>query len=116
MQFQQADLKDAHDRWVKANARSNTRKQKEIEEIQRERSAAQRRELADLSDINDLYKSKGRGSHLLTFDFEPTTAEPEEYISKVGTQKRRWVWKHKYTNGTVTRFATQSGKGMYIVC
>jgi len=57
-----------------------------------------------------LFSECGRGPHLLTIEFEPTTMDPVEYkSSKTGEKTRHWAWIHKTTGKVVKHFLTQSG-------
>jgi hypothetical protein len=102
---------DAHELWVKANSRFNTKKQLEREHAKKEQYNDTTGNEADLSDINELFAEKGRGPHMLELDFEPVTQEATNFVSvRTGNETICWKWKHKYTGKEVSRYPTTSGK------
>ena len=105
-------VKDTHDLWFEANARSNNRKQLERERLERAQEADEGEGAdADLTDINNLFAEKHQGPHMLEMEFEPVTEAPVEFLSKhTGKQTRRWIWKHKRTDVQIKRYPTSSGK------
>jgi hypothetical protein len=112
MNFELDQVKDAHERWVQANSRSNGRKQLERARIQKEQEEVNVDKEVDVSDIDKLFTEKGKGPHLLELEFEPVTEQPVDYLSSVtGEMTRHWKWKHKLTGGEVKRYTTNSGKG-----
>ncbi len=107
-------VKDAHELWVEANARSNTRKQREQERAAAlEVDSSDDEKEVDLSDIDKLFKEKGQGPHLLEMEFVPVTESPVEYTSaKTGLQTRAWIWRHKSVEKVeARRYPTKSEKG-----
>jgi hypothetical protein len=64
----------AHELWVHANSRSNTRKQAERERVSLEQQVEAVLTEPDYSNINALFVKMGRGPHLLEMEFEPTSA------------------------------------------
>jgi hypothetical protein len=105
-------IQDAHELWVQANARSNSKKTLSRERLtkeQQERTPGN--DEVDLTDINDLFAEKGRGPHLLEMDFEPMTTDALSFMSvRTNKETKVWKWKHKYTGRIVSRYPTSSGK------
>jgi hypothetical protein len=102
---------DAHEHWVKANSRFNTKKQLERELAEKEQYNDTKGNTADFSDINELFAEKGRGPHMLELDFQPVTQEATNFVSvRTGNETICWKWKHKYTGKEVNRYPTSSGK------
>lgn len=64
----------------------------------------------DFSDIDALFESKGRGTHLLEHEFEPFTKDPEQYTNENGEIKMKWKWVHKLTLKQFYRHQSNSGK------
>ena len=111
MEFPVGALKSAHSVWLKHMAKVNSRRyiERETLRIQQQPDSVDSAPI-DLSDIDAIFKEKGRGPHLLEIEFEPMTKEPETYKKKGGTMSKRWEWKHKVEGKEILRFPNQSGK------
>jgi hypothetical protein len=111
MSFPIAGLKDSHELWQKHMGKVNARKYKEREALKRTQEPKSFESVeVDVSDIDELFRTHGKGPHLLELDFEPTTGEPVSYVNPGGIQGRKWIWKHKYTGVDVTRYCNLSGR------
>ena len=112
-------VKAAHERWVAANARANTKRLKIKRDLKQRQEpiVLDEQEDADLTDINDLFAEKKNGPHMAENEFEPVSNEISEYESD-RTRKitRHWKWKHKLTKHVVKRFPTPSGTGWDTGC
>jgi hypothetical protein len=111
MTFPIAGLKDAHELWQKHMGKVNARKYEEREDLKRTQEPKSFESVeVDVADIDELFRSHGKGPHLLELDFERTTEHPIPYINDDGIRKQKWIWKHKITGRDVTRYCNQSGR------
>ena len=113
MSYPRESLDGSHEQWQRAQAKVNARLYKERETLKAAQAAASAVEESkfDVSDIEEYYAERGRGTHLLEYEFDADTPEPCTYISeKSGLSKTYWCWTHKLTRVSVKRFATASGK------
>jgi hypothetical protein len=108
-----SSLKDAHERWNKAMGKCNAHLYAEREALKAAQVAAfpEQQRIFHFEDIEECFSKKGKGTHLLEFEFIPDTVLPVSYISKLtGMPKNYWCWTHKLTKTSVKRYATASGK------
>jgi hypothetical protein len=107
------DIEIGHEIWCDYNTRVNARLAAVRQELVEQSQQAEVIEVdADFTDINKLFEDKGRGKHMLEFEFLPTTTEGvTEASPRLGKPIRVWAWKHKLTEAEIRRYPTYSGKG-----
>jgi hypothetical protein len=121
MAFPLEDLDDAHELWQKATGRCNSRAHEALEAIRKTQKAdVVEGARAELDDIDELFRKKGRGPHMLELEFDRVTELPVDYPQKgpggrsTGVILQKWEWLHRLTpikkNNPVTRYVNKSGK------
>jgi hypothetical protein len=98
-------LAQAHELWVRANARSNNRKAAEKLQVSIQQAPQEDEDFeVDVTDIDKLFADEGRGPHMLELDFVAVGDEPGR-----NDDTKDWPWRHKYTNKVIKRYRSQSG-------
>ena len=103
MSFPLDDLDDAHELWQKANGRCNSRAFLALEAIRKTQNVdVVEGARAKLDDIDELFRKKGRGPHMLEMEFDKVTAFPTDYMQRsgnmnTGTTLQKWEWLHRLT-------------------
>lgn len=111
MQYKTNELDKVHERWQEANGMVNAAiYTKKMELLKSQVTDVDAIEEFDFSDIDALFESEGRGTHLLEHEFEPFTKDPEQYTNENGEIKMKWKWVHKLTLKQFYRHQSNSGK------
>jgi hypothetical protein len=114
MSYPLSDIQPHHLIWKRAQVHCNAVFRNQKINITAIRTAKQNslKNTWDFKDIDDFFKTHGKGPKLLEFEFEPVTTSPTTYDKKNGGQGEKWIWRHRTvpsSNG-VSRFASTSGK------
>jgi hypothetical protein len=103
MSFPLDNLDDAHELWQKANGRCNSRAFLALEAIRKTQNAdVVEGARAELDDIDELFRKKGRGPHMLEMEFDKVTEFPTDYMQRCGNTNtgktlQKWEWLHRLT-------------------
>ena len=105
------NLKAAHELWFKHQCRCNAHTFFVAEQAALAKKAASLKKANaegdgpfDMADIDNFYKEKGKGPHLVEMDWKPVTKKPIRYRNEDGDLKLKWNWQHKLTGKVITRY------------
>jgi hypothetical protein len=112
MQYKTSDIDASHEKWQQANSKVNAALYFQKQALIKSTECIDliEPEIIDMKDIDELFSVEGRGPHLLEFEFDPVTEEPELYVNSHGEEKQKWLWKHRITGKTFYRHQSSSGK------
>lgn len=113
MDYPARDIADSHELWQQALGRTNAFIYEENQRLIRENASAAvevDNDTFDLRDIEEKFRTDGKGPHLLELDFVPDAAGPIEYTERGGKLSKYWDWTHRLTGYKLRRFANVSGK------
>lgn len=112
MPYRLSDIDDSHEKWQQANGRVNAALYHQKQALIKASGATiveSNEDNFDMGDIDELFATHGKGSHMLEHEFCPLE-ESVWYITKDGDNRQKQVWKHKITGQTFWRFQNKSGK------
>jgi hypothetical protein len=113
MVYPVADIDDSHELWQKALARSNAHIHENNERMRRAAQPSNAMDECgsfDLSDIDTLFKEKGKGPHMYEIEFIAAETGPIEYPNKHGEPAKYWVHTHRLTGYSLRRYLNAGGK------
>jgi hypothetical protein len=114
MPFPLAGLDDAHEVWMKALGHTNavTYLEKQKKEAIAKSNSVSPSSVSnyDMTDIEEAFAIRGKGTYLFELDFKPDTIESIPYITPKGEPSSYWFWSHKITGKSCKRFQAKSGK------
>jgi hypothetical protein len=107
------DIDDSHELWQKALGRVNAFTFEANERLRKAVSSTKpstASDTFDLSDIDDLFKEHGKGTHMWELDFKACETGPVDYVTKKNERSSYWIHTHQLTGYSFRRFANVGGK------